>query len=209
MNESGLKQEHTINLMFHVKRSKTQAMTDKPLSERERDIVDAYLHLANWRKVAEKIGLTYDHVRRVAGKSHVKRALIVAMTERAERTNIDADWVLLQLKETFEADPADILTDEWTLRPLSEWPDIWRKILSGFDVKELFAVSDGEKTLDGFLKKIKWPDKLKTLELMGKHVNVGAFADKHVHEFNNDLSDNDLAHQFAAIINSASEETKH
>ena len=34
----------------------------------------------------------------------------------------------------------------------------------------------------GFLKKIKWPDKVKNLELIGKHVDVQAFKDKVEHE---------------------------
>ncbi|GAB3287837.1 terminase small subunit [Parahaliea aestuarii] len=29
--------------------------------------------------------------------------------------------------------------------------------------------------MTGLLKKIKWPDKLRNLELLGKHVAVGAF----------------------------------
>mgnify|MGYP003622530809 FL=1 len=32
----------------------------------------------------------------------------------------------------------------------------------------------------GWLKKIKWPDKVKNLELIGKHVNVQAWREKQV-----------------------------
>jgi phage terminase small subunit len=45
-------------------------------------------------------------------------------------------------------------------------------------MSEIFEVIDGQRELVGVLKKIKWPDKTKNLELMGKHVGVGAFSDK-------------------------------
>ncbi len=34
------------------------------------------------------------------------------------------------------------------------------------------------KFVDGMVKKIRWPDKLKNLELFGKHVDIQAFKDK-------------------------------
>ena len=39
---------------------------------------------------------------------------------------------------------------------------------------ENLELSDGE----GCFKKIKWPDKVKNLELLGKHIGVGAFTEK-------------------------------
>ncbi|MDR0068187.1 terminase small subunit, partial [Acinetobacter sp. 11520] len=42
---------------------------------------------------------------------------------------------------------------------------------------ETISMDDGE----GWLKKIKWPDKVKNLELLGKHISVGAFKDKVEH----------------------------
>jgi phage terminase small subunit len=51
---------------------------------------------------------------------------------------------------------------------------VWRQYINNVESIEL---SDGE----GWLKKIKWPDKVKNLELIGKHVSVGAFKDKVEH----------------------------
>lgn len=41
-------------------------------------------------------------------------------------------------------------------------------------------MAGGEET-ETILKKIKWPDKLKNLELLGRHVDVQAFKDKVEH----------------------------
>ncbi len=49
----------------------------------------------------------------------------------------------------------------------------------------------GEGDNAGLLKKIKWPDKVKNLELLGKHVDVQAFKEqtKVEHGFEEEVSD--------------------
>ncbi len=52
-------------------------------------------------------------------------------------------------------------------------------ILSGQDkVYIKVKATYDEKELVGILKKIKWPDKVKNLELIGKHVDVNAFKER-------------------------------
>ncbi|MDR5611369.1 MAG: terminase small subunit, partial [Arsenophonus sp.] len=72
------------------------------------------------------------------------------------------------------------------LRPIKDWPKVWRTTLSGFDIAAIRV--DGAEAL---LKKIKWPDKIKNLELLGKHVSVQAFRDqiKNEHDVVGTLSD--------------------
>lgn len=54
------------------------------------------------------------------------------------------------------------------------WSKAWRTTLSAIDIAELS--SDGDQA--AILKKIKWPDKVRNLELIGKHVDVSAFVDR-------------------------------
>ncbi|ELG2996112.1 terminase small subunit, partial [Salmonella enterica subsp. enterica serovar Muenchen] len=49
-----------------------------------------------------------------------------------------------------------------------------RTTLSGFDLSSTIMNMD-ETSIETILKKIKWPDKVKNLELIGKHVDVNAF----------------------------------
>lgn len=112
---------------------------------------------------------------------------------RSRRTKIDADYVLKRLVEIDELDLADIMNDDLTLKPLSTWPKAWRQFLSGVKVAEMFEGQGDEKEMVGVLKSIKWPDKVKNLELIGKHVNVSAF--KEVQELNINVS---LADKLAA-----------
>lgn len=81
--------------------------------------------------------------------------------------------------EMFEADLADIITDTGKFKPIHEWPKIWRQMLTGMDVKELFERSKdgGEASWDqiGQIVKLKWVEQTKLGELLGKHRAVDAF----------------------------------
>jgi len=107
------------------------------------------------------------------------QALIQAgMAARNERTQINADYVLNRLVEIDQLDVLDILRDDMGFKPLSEWPKAWRQYLVGFDIAEMFEGQGEDRSMVGLMKKIKWPDKVKNLELLGKHVNVNAFRDQ-------------------------------
>jgi len=96
-----------------------------------------------------------------------------------ENFKVDALYVLKRHKEIDDLDIIDIMTECCTaLRPLSEWPKAWRTTLAGIDVSDVFEYQDGEKINVGFLKKIRWPDKIRNLELLGKHVEVQAYKDR-------------------------------
>lgn len=90
--------------------------------------------------------------------------------ERNEQVGVDAAYVLRRLTEIDQMDVLDILLANGELKPIKDWPKVWRTTLSGMDVVEM-ASSDSA----ALLKKIKWPDKVKNLELLGKHVTVQAF----------------------------------
>ncbi|MCY3292448.1 terminase small subunit, partial [Acinetobacter baumannii] len=70
-----------------------------------------------------------------------------------------------------------ILNDDGSLKPIREWPKIWRTPLSGFDLSSTIMNTD-ETSIQPILKKLKWPDKVKNLELIGKHVDVNAFKER-------------------------------
>ncbi|WP_442596325.1 terminase small subunit [Parapusillimonas sp. JC17] len=106
-------------------------------------------------------------------------ALIGELQQRRnERVQIDADYVLRRLFEIDQMDVLDIMTEDMSLRPVSEWPKVWRQYLSGFDLAEMFEGRGEDREMVGILKKIKWPDKVKNLELLGKHVDVQAFREQ-------------------------------
>lgn len=114
-------------------------------------------------------------------KPHVWDAIQKAMDERAERAQVDADYVLKRITEIDQMDFIDILNDDMSFKPVSEWPPIWRQYISGLDINEVTMAGNDQEALSRVMRKIKWPDKVKNLEMMGKHISVQAFREsKHV-----------------------------
>jgi phage terminase small subunit len=97
------------------------------------------------------------------------------MAKRSKKVKVDADYVLNRLVDIDQMDVLDILDEDGSIKDISRWPKVWRQFLSGIDVSELFEGKGNERKMIGIMKKIKWPDKVKNLEMIGKHIGVGAF----------------------------------
>lgn len=115
-------------------------------------------------------------------KTSIKAAVEEALSQRNEKLDIDSEYVLSRLIEIDKMDVIDILMDDGSIKPIREWPKSWRTTISGLDVSELFDGKSDTREISAVLKKIKWPDKIRNLELLGKHVDIQAFKDKVEHE---------------------------
>lgn len=148
------------------------------LTPKQQRFVEEYLIDLNATQAAIRAGYSektaYSVGHENLKKPEIQKAIEEAQAKREERTKIDADYVLKRLVEIDQMDVLDIMDENLNMKPLKEWPKIWRQYINNIESIEL---SDGE----GWLKKIKWPDKVKNLELIGKHVSVGAFKDKIEH----------------------------
>ncbi|NEG57975.1 terminase small subunit [Pantoea agglomerans] len=109
-------------------------------------------------------------------KPDIQNRIAELKADRNEQVSVDAAYVLKRLIEIDQMDVLDILNDDGGIKLISEWPKVWRTTLSGFDINTSVTNFD-ETTIENILKKIKWPDKVKNLELLGKHVTVQAFKD--------------------------------
>ncbi|WP_312158899.1 terminase small subunit [Acinetobacter sp.] len=148
------------------------------LTDKQQRFVDEYLIDLNATQAAIRAGYSEKTAAAIGAenliKPNIQEAIQVAQARRAERTQIDAEYVLRRLVEIDQMDVLDIMDDQMKIRPVNEWPKVWRQYVVNLENLEL---SDGE----GCFKKIKWPDKVKNLELLGRHVSVGAFKDKVEH----------------------------
>ncbi|HHM6704659.1 TPA: terminase small subunit [Pseudomonas aeruginosa] len=146
------------------------------LTAKQRRFVAEYLLDLNATQAAIRAGYSKNRASEIGyqllQKPDITSAIQAAMKERAERTQIDADYVLRRMIEIDQMDLLDIMTDAMELKPVSQWPRVWRQYLSGFDLAEMFEGRGDEREMIGFLKKIKWPDKVKNLELLGRHFGM-------------------------------------
>lgn len=156
----------------------------KGLTPKQQAFVDEYLIDLNATKAAIRAGYSEKTAGWIGpellGKTHIAEAIAWRMAERSRRTQIDADWLLRRLAMLADADIADLYDDAGMLKPAKNWPEAWRKgLVAGVETLEEFERDEsGAKQLTGYTKKLKLADRLKNLELIGRHVGVGAFRDQ-------------------------------
>ncbi|WP_025516788.1 terminase small subunit [Bordetella trematum] len=153
------------------------------LTNKQRRFVDEYLVDLNATQAAIRAGYSAKTAGQIGDenlkKPQIAAAIQQAQAKRSERVQVTADYVLSRMVEIDQMDVLDIMTDRMELKPVSEWPKVWRQYLSGFDLSELFEGAGDDRALVGMMKKIRWPDKTKNLELLGRH--LGMFKDRVEH----------------------------
>lgn len=145
------------------------------LTPKQQRFVDEYLIDLNATQACIRTGYSEKTANREGSRLlsnvDIQNAIQQAMNERQNRTQINADYVLNRLVQIDQLDVLDILDNQGNIKPIDEWSKEWRTNISSIEV-----VEDSH----GILRKIKFPDKVKNLELLGRHIQVGAWSDKKV-----------------------------
>lgn len=157
----------------------------KKLTDKQEMFCREYLLDLNATQAAIRAGYSEKTARFIGtenlSKPNIADRVSNLKAERIKDTKIDASYVLKRLVEIDQMDVADILNEDGSVKSISEWPKVWRQYISGIDLADMFEGHGEDRKMVGILKKIKWPDKVKNLELLGKHVEVQAFKDKVEH----------------------------
>lgn len=153
------------------------------LTPKQRRFVQEYLIDLNATQAAIRAGYSVKSADKIGsellGKTRVAEAVERGMSQRAQRLQIDADWVLRRLvrladydvrdfahlatvKRIFETKGGDPLEDEVQVVLINPEFD-------GTIAKSLNQDKDGIK--------LEMPDRIRALELIGKH--IGVFTDPH------------------------------
>jgi len=156
------------------------------LTPKQARFVEEYLVDLNATQAAIRSGYSartaYAQGQRLLKNAEAQAALAAAQASRAARTKVTADTVLQHLDEARTADLADLYDDAGNLKPIKDWPLIWRQgLVAGMEVEELFEGRGEDREHVGRLRKVKLADRVRIVELVGKHVGVGAFRDRLEH----------------------------
>ncbi|HBA6625405.1 terminase small subunit [Escherichia coli] len=147
------------------------------LTDKQELFAREYLKDLNGTQAAIRAGYSEktanEQASRLLANVNVQKFVAELKSARVEQTGIDAAYVLRRLVEIDQMDVLDIILQNGELKPIKDWPKVWRTTLSGMDVVEMVSADSA-----ALLKKIKWPDKVKNLELLGKHVSVQAFKEQ-------------------------------
>lgn len=147
-----------------------------PLNEKQERFCQEYLKDLNATQAAIRAGYS-ENTAGQQGHDLLKHPEIGPKIdrlkqERSAATKIDANWLLTRLAAEAEADVADLYDDAGHLKEVKDWPLIWRKgLVQGIDIN----VTEVEGVKMGEIVKVKVSDRVRRLELIGKHVAVQAF----------------------------------
>ncbi|MDR1514835.1 MAG: terminase small subunit [Synergistaceae bacterium] len=144
------------------------------MNARQKRFVDEYLVDLNATQAAIRAGYVEKTAKSIGQenltKPDIKNAIAAALAERSKRTGVTADRVVQELARIAFVDTRQIF--EWgpngvTLRPSDELTDDEAAIVA--------EVSETRSAVGGSIKAKRF-DKLKALELLGRH--LGMFNDK-------------------------------
>lgn len=149
-----------------------------PASDRQEKFIREYLLDLNGKQAAIRAGYSPRSAEvqasRLLSNGKVAAAVAEEQQKRAERTRIDADWVLTTLAEEKTADLAALYDDAGNLRPMREWPMAFRR-----------GLVVGVETVHGddgsVVRKVRLSDRVRHMEMIGKHVDVQAFSEQMRH----------------------------
>ena len=155
----------------------------RKLTDKQAAFVAEYLVDLNATQAAIRAGYSERTAYRIGAellhKTSVAEAIAAGQAKRAQRVEITADRVVSELAKIAFADPRDLM----------EWGPDGVKLKASADLTEEQAASVAEvsetTTKDGGSLKLKKHDKVKALELLGRH--MGMFKDKVENEISGGL----------------------
>lgn len=152
-----------------------------PKAER---FVQEYLIDLNATQAAIRAGYSAktanEQASRLLTNVSVRSAVEAAQKARAEKTGIDAEWVLRRLHDDATADLADLYDESGNLKAIHDWPKVWRTgLVAGIETAQERDGSDAEgNPVYATVRKVKLSDRVRMVELIGKHVDVAAFKEQ-------------------------------
>lgn len=164
------------------KKVATKKLTGKQVRFCHEYIVDlnatqAAIRAGHSESTARAIG--YENLQ----KPHIIAFIDVLVKERNARTGWDPDRVLQRLGSERDADVAELYDDGGALKPIKDWPLVFRTgLVAGIETNELWEGAGADRRLVGYVKKVKFEQRTKITELIGRHTNVGAWKDRVEHE---------------------------
>jgi phage terminase small subunit len=117
----------------------------------------------------------------------VAAAINEALRRRSDRVEVKADDVLRELARIGMSDMAEAFNDDGTLKPLVDMPLDVRRAISSVEVEQIFEGRGEDRKCIGTLTKVKFWDKTRGLEMLGK--NLKLFTEVHEHRLGKGLAD--------------------
>ena len=141
------------------------------MTKKQKRFVEEYLIDLNATQAAIRAGYSPDTAKSIGSenltKPDIQARIAKAMAERSRRTSVNADRVLMELAKIAFVNASDVIDADTATVRADALPE---------DTAAIQSVKVKTFGEDGLEREIKMADKLKALELLGKH--LGMFKDK-------------------------------
>ena len=140
------------------------------LTEKQRRFVEEYLIDLNATQAAIRAGYSVKTAKDIGcqnlAKLNIQQAVSEQMAERSKRTGVNQDRIVLELAKIAFVNAADVIdSDDATIKARATADDT--AAIQSVKVK-VIPTKEGE----GVEREIRLNDKLKALELLGKHLGM-------------------------------------
>ncbi len=146
------------------------------LTPRQQRFVDEYLLDLNGTQAAIRAGYSVNGAEvqgsQLLSNPKVKARVDRALAQRANRIQVKQDDVVRELLRIAMANPADAYDANGALLPIREMPENLQRAISGIEVEEIYSGRGEERVKIGEVRKVKFWDKPRALEMLGKHVGL-------------------------------------
>lgn len=150
------------------------------LTPKQRRFVAEYLVDSNATQAAIRAGYSPRSAHSIANelveKPDIRAAIEAAEQRRLNRLDLKADDILRELLTFAKTDIRKAFDKSGRLLPIHEMPEDVARAISGVKVFEEFDGQGSERVKVGDVREVKFWDKVKGLELLGKHLKL--FTDK-------------------------------
>lgn len=155
----------------------------KKLTPKQEMFCKEYIKDLNGAQAAIRAGYSEETAKEIASenltKPNIKSRIQELMEKRSSKVEVSAEMVLRELVHLATVDLSEAYNPDGTIKPLQEIPEPIRRAIAGFEQVEEFEGTGRDRVQVGYKKKIKFYDKTKALELIGKHLKL--FTDKVEH----------------------------
>ncbi len=149
------------------------------MTAKQRLFVAEYLKDLNATQAAIRAGYSEKTARQIGeenlSKPVIRKMIDEAMQQRSERTEITQDRVLKALAAIGFGDIRSLFDSGGSFKNITELSAEEAALLAGFDLSILKA-RDDDTPFEETVKRIKVNDRLRALEMIGRHLNM--FTDK-------------------------------
>ncbi len=131
-------------------------------------------------RTAPKIGSENLH------KPGIRAAIDEAIAKRAAKVEVKSDDILRELLRIARVDIGDAYDDAGRLKDIHAIPEDTRRAIVGIDAEELYEWNENRREQIGTTRKVRFADKIRALEMLGKHLKL--FTEKVEHEHKGTLT---------------------